>query len=303
MIRHTITRIGLLSLMIVFLASCSKKVADTVITDEKTTSSESEKAEAKAKAEAEAKAKAEAAWVAESLEKINASRTSLKQISGHASLELTMGKENVKVSGELKMKRNNIIQLTLQALGGLITVGRLELTPEKMMIMDNINKRYVSLPYTDIPFLQENGIDFYTFQSVFWNELFLPGSKDQTPSPSAFKKIQVEKKNLLVHQAKNFQLVFLPNTSGKLQESAVKGTQNKGMTCAYQSWGTIKGESFPNKYQISIFPGTQNIIAKMDMSKLRSDDSWKGTPTTVDSKKYQQLTLNQILKAITNLAK
>lgn len=273
--------IGILSVLVLCLTSCSKKVADTVTTDGTAINTE----------------------VASVVQKVNANRSSLTQVSAHVSLDLTAGTQSVKVSGDLKMKRNSIIQLTLQALG-LITVGRLEFTPDYMLVMDNMNKRYVKLPYSEVPFLKENGIDFYAFQALFWNELFLPGGKGTAPSASSFTAEQQGKNMVLNHQNKNLMLSFLTNpASAQLQQSKVYGKVQRGMTCDYQGWGNIKNESFPNKLAVNVNLDTQKVVAKMDLTKLKSDDTWKGTPTKIDNKKFQELTLQQVWSAVMSLAK
>ena len=241
----------------------------------------------------------------EVVQKVNDKRADLAQVSGHVSLDLSMGSQSVKVSGELKMKRNSIIQLTLQALGGLITVGRLEFTPSDMLVMDNMNKRYVKLPYSEIPFLQENGIDFYAFQALLWNELFLPGTKDNAPRAQSFECEQQGSDWLLKHQTAQLQLSFLTgSSSGKLQQTSIKGKAQaqRGMTCDYQGWGSIKNEAFPNKMSVGVALGAQSVNAKLDITKLRTDDSWKGVATSIDTKKFQQLTLQQVWAAVMSLA-
>lgn len=275
-------RLWILAVTALLLASCSKKVAEAVTTDGVTD-----------------------VQLQTVVKKVNANRVSLFQVSGRLSLDLAMGSQSVKVSGDLKMKRNSIIQITLQALGGLITVGRLEFTPDNMLVMDNMNKRYVRLPYKEVPFLQENGIDFYSFQSLLWNELFLPGSKDAVPQASAFSQSAEGEDVVLTHKAANLLLSFLTSPgSGRLQQSRVRGVQaNRGMECQYQAWGNVKNESFPSKMQVNVDLGTQRVSATMDITKLRTDDSWKGTPTNIDPKKFQQLTLQQVWSAVMSLAK
>lgn len=236
--------------------------------------------------------------------KVNATRSGLTQVSAHLSLDLSMGSQKVSVGGDMKMKRNSIIQISLQALG-FITVGRLEFTPDYMMIMDNMNKRYVKVAYSEVPYLRDNGIDFYTFQALLWNELFIPGQKDGQPKASLFSQVKQGKQVSLSHQAQNLALTFLANEDGQLLQSQIKGVQgNKGMLCEYQGWGKInKTKSFPNKLNVNVSLGGQSVSTLMEISKLRSDDSWKGTPTTIDDRKFQQLTLQQVWSTVMNMAK
>lgn len=281
------------ALLLVGLASCSKKVADKVTADTTTEVSGGSASSSSKKDKG-----------AEAVKKVNETRTNLSQLSAHISLDLSAGSQNVKVGGELKMKRNCIIQITLQALG-LITVGRLEFTPETMMVMDNMNKRFVNLPYSEVPFLKENGIDFYTFQSLLWDELFVPGGKDSAPKTSDFKQRAEGKDVVLTLEQRNLLLSFLANPdSGRLRQSSIKGVKgNNGMECEYLSWANVKNASFPSKYKVKVGVGAQSIQVNLDMSKLRVDDSWKGTPTKVDSKKFQELSLQQVWSAVMSLAK
>lgn len=279
--KRTICHIFGVAMAAFMLSSCSKKVTDTIASTGSANMP-----------------------VAEVVKKTNETRTKLSQVSGHLSLDLVMGSQSVKVSGDVKMKRNEIIQITLQALG-IITVGRLEFTPNEMMVMDNMNKRYVKLPYSDVPFLKENGIDYYTFQALLWNELFVPGSKGAIPSASAFGLNQEGQNVVLTHQDKNLLLSFVTNPqTGRISQSRVKGVQaNRGMECNYQGWDKVKNETFPNKMLLNVDLGSQTISATMEVSRLRTDDSWKGTPTNIDTKKYQQLTLQQVWSAVMSLAK
>lgn len=268
-------------LLAFIMVSCSKKTAETVISGSDVTPEQR----------------------TDVIKRVNANRVDLKQVSGHVSLDLSMGSQSVKVSGDLKMKRNEMIQVTLQML--FITVGRLEFTPEYMMVMDNINKRFVKLPYADVPFLRDNGVDFYAFQALLWNELFLPGGKGTQPKNADFSVMARDKDVVLTHQTGKMILSFLANAAtGKLQQSQVKSANaNKGMLCDYQGWATVKNAQFPNKMTFQVNMESQQVTATMDISKLREDDSWKGTPTNVDSKKFQELTLQQVWSAVMSLAK
>ena len=51
-------------------------------------------------------------------------------------------------------------------------------------IIDRINHRYVEEPYSRVSFLQRANVDFNTLQSLFWNEVFQPGTN--RPSSDAF---------------------------------------------------------------------------------------------------------------------
>ena len=60
------------------------------------------------------------------------------------------GSQNLSVGGNLKMKRNDVIQLSLVALG-LMEAVRIEFTPEDALVIDRINKQY---------FCQQGRVDY-----------------------------------------------------------------------------------------------------------------------------------------------
>ena len=93
---------------------------------------------------------------------------------------------NTRVSGSLRMKRDDVIQVSLVPLG-LMEVGRLELTPDYMMVVDRMNHQYVKCGYSEVDFFREAGIDFYTFQSLFWDELFVLNGNGERPAGDGFK--------------------------------------------------------------------------------------------------------------------
>ena len=86
--------------------------------------------------------------------------------------------KSVSTSGSLKMKKNDVIQLSLvDPLLGVMELGRMEFTKTRVLIIDRVNKQYVDLPYSDVSFLKQANIDFNTLQSLFWHEVFEPGKK------------------------------------------------------------------------------------------------------------------------------
>lgn len=79
--------------------------------------------------------------------------------------------KDITTTGTLRMRYDDVIQLTLvDPLLGIAELGRLELSPEKMLIIDRINKRYVETPYSDFAAFKANKLDFATIQDFFWKE-------------------------------------------------------------------------------------------------------------------------------------
>ncbi len=75
------------------------------------------------------------------------------------------------------MRKDEVIriQLFIPILG--TEVGSLEFTPDYVLIIDRLHKEYIKADYTQVDFLKKQGINFYSLQALFWNQLLLPGQR------------------------------------------------------------------------------------------------------------------------------
>ena len=128
-----------------------------------------------------------AGLAAKAVDIINANRQTETTLTAKASIKLQAGEKSAGVSGTLRMKRDDVIQLSLAFLG-LMEVGRLEITPDYFLLIDRMNHQYVRVAYSQVPFFQQSGIDFHTFQSLFWGELFLPGDAGKAPQSQSYEQ-------------------------------------------------------------------------------------------------------------------
>lgn len=155
-------------------------------------------------------------------------------ITSKINLSLSAGRKSVRVGGSLKMKRDDVIQLSLVVALGIIEVGKLELTPDYMMLVDRMNHQYVKCSYQDVDFFRENGIDFQAFQALFWDEWFTlgaKGGKGKFNAEAVGNDIQ-----LVDNQNRNLVLTFLLNAASKMVREtrfSRKGTETPVLTWQY----------------------------------------------------------------------
>ena len=90
-------------------------------------------------------------------------------VTAKVRLELSSNGKSTSVGGMLRMKRNDVIQLSLVTFG-VLEVARIEMTPEYFLLVDKMGRQYVKASYNDVSFLRDADVDFYTIQSYFWNE-------------------------------------------------------------------------------------------------------------------------------------
>ena len=84
---------------------------------------------------------------------------------------ITQDGKEVTTNGNLRMRYGDVIQLTLvDPVLGIAEIGRIELSPDKVLIIDRVNKRYVDTNYEEFSALKSRNIDFKTIQEFFWQE-------------------------------------------------------------------------------------------------------------------------------------
>ena len=98
-------------------------------------------------------------------------KTSAKAVSAKMNLSLSAGSKKINLGGTYRLKRDEVIQLNLTyTMLFTINVGTMELTPDYMLVVDRMGKRYCRVNYSDVPTLAQAGIDFNYLQRVFWGE-------------------------------------------------------------------------------------------------------------------------------------
>lgn len=125
------------------------------------------------------------------------SQVDYRTISGKVSLEMIPGSRTsgTKVNSQLKIVRDDIIQLSLRAPFINTEVFRMNITPDSVYIIDRMSKR---IAVENIAKLEkEKGISFNysNLQSLFTNALFYPGKKTLTPQDADKYNIKLHSGN------------------------------------------------------------------------------------------------------------
>lgn len=242
--------------------------------------------------------------VADVVQAINDNRVAEPCISAKINLSLTAGTKSARVGGSLKMKRNDVIQISLVALG-LMEVGRMELTPDYMMVVDRINHQYVKTGYSDVDFFGNVGIDFYTFQSLFWDELFVLDGKGEAPTGSQYSlKTGTDGIQLQNTQSRSVALAFLVNAANMLvgeTRFSRAGSETPVLKWQYSEWTKLGEQDFPGAMKISFDLDRNAVEAVFKISNVKPDSSWE-TRTEINKNRYTEISLQTAFKRIMSLA-
>ena len=244
------------------------------------------------------------AGVADVVRMVNANRVSEPSLSAKISLSIGTSNNSARVGGSLKMKRDDVIQISLVALG-LMEVGRLELTPDYMMVVDRMNRQYVKCGYSEVDFFRQSGIDFYTFQSLFWDELFVLEGKGEVPADDNFQLKMEEGEIRLVNVGnRNIALTFVVDAANLLvgeTSFAGNGTDSPVLKWKYEEWSKLGEQLFPGAMKISFRLPKDDVEAVFRISSVKPDATWE-TRTEVNRNRYTEISPQAAFRRIMSLA-
>lgn len=227
----------------------------------------------------------------------------ITSFSSKMKLTLSSNGKDISVNGTLRIKKNEVIQLSIVPFLG-IEAGRVEFTPTKVLIIDRINKQYVEESIPELIAMAKTDMDFYTLQALFTNALFLPGNKElDTKLLSEFTvRSSADNKTMEIKkQSKDFLYSFsaTPNT-GQLVESNISTISAPyQLNWKYTDFQPFGAKSFPARMDISFEGGKKPFAASIDLSKLSDNGEWD-YPTTVSSK-YKKMDFNELVKVLLGL--
>lgn len=220
-------------------------------------------------------------------------------ITAKMSLTLDGGREKTKLNGTIRIKKGEVIQLSIAPLLG-IEVARAEISPEGVLVIDRMNKRYVHVSFGDLHRFTKVKLDFHALQALFLNEIFLPGKEELSPRDiSAFNvKLVGDEVKLDVRKSKNFSFSFLTLvTDALLTESSIclKGTPYR-LQWQYGNFRSLEHRLFPTTMRISFEGGKKPMNASISLSRLSVNSNWE-THTKV-SDKYEKVALEDLIKRL-----
>lgn len=245
------------------------------------------------------------------VQKVADTKVYAENIVGGITFNLKAGDKDITMPGQLRMRKDEVIrlQITIPLLG--TEVGRLEFTPTYVLVIDRLHKQYVKANYNELDFLKNNGLNFYSLQALFWNQLFLP--RQQKVSESNLKKYGVDLQAMgamVPVTLTDGNITYQWNADkndGRIMRTDVtyKSAQHGTSTLVwnYSDFKSVGVKSFPST-QVFSFTTTatkkkQQATISISMNEVTTNGNWD-TQTTL-SDRYKQIAAQDILKQIMNL--
>lgn len=238
------------------------------------------------------------------IEHVHGNAQTAKFITSKVKFSVEVGPQKLTLTGNLKMKRDDVIRLQLMAFG-FVEAGRLEFTKEYVLVMDRINKLYLKVPYSHLDFLRNSSIDFYVLQALFWNELFQPGKMKVTDE--ALKSYTTEEGTddtvIFMEDGKLSYRWLAENGTARVKMANImfndKYRGNYQLNWDYEDFQGFSRKFFPMVHKISFSSPEKEVKMGMTLNYMGSEENWE--PRTEVSSKYRQVTVEEILQRFMSL--
>lgn len=233
------------------------------------------------------------------LQKVNDNAQYAKFITSKVKFSIEVGVQRLTLTGNLKMKRDDCIRLQLMAFG-FVEAGRIELTPEYVLIMDRINKQYLKATYSSVDFLRNSGLNFYTLQALFWNELFVPGQSKVTDELLKGMDADLSGEDAIIsleNGKMQYRWLATKDMARIRMANIIYSDQFRGNTQLnwdYEDFRAMDRKFFPCDHHISFTTPDKEVKFGMMINYIKHDDGWD-TRTDVSSS-YREVSVDEILR-------
>ncbi len=227
-----------------------------------------------------------------------------KNIVSKISCTINTGRNEMTLSGSLHMRKDAVIRIQITPFG-IMEAARLEFTPDYVLLVDRIHKEYVKASYSDVDFLQQNSLDFYALQALFWNQLFVPGTQKMTDSSLKNFTAALNGSATTDVSISSGKLDYVWTTDSRTALiNAVNATYtgkgagaNTSVACKYANFKSVGAKQFPHDITLtmksSAVKNASNMMLRLQLNNVSNEDGWE-QKTTVSSK-YTQVGVQDLL--------
>ena len=225
-------------------------------------------------------------------------------LSSNLKLTVRPGKagKETSVDAQLRIVKNEAIQISLR-IPILGEAFRILVSPDKLLIIDRLNKQYLSETLQDIQAQTSFEFDYYSWEALLTNQLFIAGKKEI--SPADYAGFQIREDNFRAHiiYPDNRKILYNFESDYTHRIQTARMEQKNGdsyLQCNYSDWGLTSNNR--------IFPMTLNVLLHTPDEVYSLDCLYKSvfinTAFAIDynvPNNYRQVTLQQAFGLIEQL--
>ena len=246
------------------------------------------------------------------VQKVFNNQQNTKNIVGNVSLTINSDGKEINVPGSLHMRKDEVIRLQafIPILGS--ELGRIEFTPDRVLLIDRMHKEYVEGTYDQMSFLKANGLSFYSLQSMFWNQLLLPGKEHVTDIDLRDYHVDLtatgKRPVSLKEQQGNISYVWdAEPTNGRIDAAHVGYANDRyssRLDWTYGNFATVGIKPFPTLQDLLFTITTADGQGKtlrltLNMSEVTTSDKWEAR--TQVSSKFKKVEAEELLKKLSQI--
>ena len=245
-----------------------------------------------------------------------------ENLTARTRVQLNTGSESssVSVNANMRIRRGELIRLSVAPILG-IEVARMDITPKGVLVIDRMNKRYVEIGFAEVADMLNVEVDFNALQSLFLNEIFLPGRESLTvedavkfdlseqdgrahlqvkDSRSQMKDLHSQMKDSR-SQAKaarrmNYSF-FTSATDGRLEETVISLKDLPyALHCRYTDFTMVDGDVFPQSIELTPEGTQKKYSLGLKLSRIGTDSDWDAKSEV--PAKYRKMTVQEVMQLI-----
>ena len=235
------------------------------------------------------------------LTRVNSTAQTAKFITSKVKFSVEYGQQDIALTGNLRMKRDDVIRLQLMAFG-FVEAARIEFTKDYVLIMDRINKQYLKAPYMQIDFLRNSGLNFYSLQALFWNELFQPNRNKVNEEDLKKYSASLGGEDVVIslEEGKMNYSWLASDKTGQIKMANIlykdRFNGNSQLNWDYRAFERLESNNkeFPSDMLVTLNTQGKEVKLGIKLSYIKHETDWE-TRTEV-SNKYREVTVEDILR-------
>lgn len=211
--------------------------------------------------------------------------------------QIQIGTGGLSAKGDLRMVKNQVIYLSVQAFLG-IEVARLKITPDSLIAIDRLHRRYFAESFAQINGLSTKGLSFYSIQSLFTNSLFLTDRDSLSLADvSEFVWSQNGAETALTPR-KDDKFQFILNQNKQLRQTSLSVDKFK-MDWNYSQFSQAGGYTFPRNIEVEVASEKRKTNLTLEFAKIDLGKSLK--VDCLIPQRYSKVDFSEILTLLSGL--
>lgn len=228
-----------------------------------------------------------------------------ENLTARTRVQLNMGSESssVSVNANMRIRRGELIRLSVAPVLG-IEVARMDITPKGVLVIDKMNRRYVEIGFAEVADILKVEVDFNALQSLFLNEIFLPGRESLTVEDAV--KFDLSEQDGRAHlqvrdsrsQMKDSRYSFFTSaTDGRLEETVISLKDLPyALHCRYTDFTMVGSDVFPQSIELTPEGTQKKYSLGLKLSRIGTDSGWDAKSEV--PAKYRKMTVQEVIQLI-----